>query len=214
MKTIYRYLLVMAFVCLPEAEGKKASAMIPAPALTVQFAAGLNVGYAQTPPPQNGTSRNAMAFSLMFERRLSRTFYFAPELSYVQRGVQTNLANVVGVIVAGSVRLDYLEVPLLLKAKFYLAPKWKAFATGGPWGGVILNRQVEVLGLVSADLSQRFKQADVGFMVGTGLEYRATPEYSIVCHVRSTFGLVNIDSSDRTFFTRGIQLLFGVQIPL
>lgn len=182
--------------------------------VVVQVAAGLNAGYAQTPGPQTGTTRNAMAFSVMFEKKLDETFYLCPELSYVQRGVTTNLANVGGITVAGSVQLNYLEIPLLLKAKVPLTPRLKAFIVGGPWAGLILSRQVEILGLINGDLSQRFKQADFGVLAGVGLEYQVNPDFAVVGHLRNTIGLVNIDSSDSTFFTRGIQLLIGAQFQL
>lgn len=183
--------------------------------MIVQVAAGLNAGYAASNAPATGSTRNAMAFSLMFEKKLDDRFYLCPEIAYVQRGVVTNLANFGGVSVVGNVQLNYLEIPLLLKAKFGIAPRWKVFVVGGPTAGVILNRQVEVLGLVNLDLGNRFRQADFGFVLGTGVEFQLTPEITMMGHLRSQTGLVNLDQTpDTTFYTRGIQLLLGAQFRL
>jgi hypothetical protein len=180
----------------------------------VQIAAGLNAGYAQTPPPHSGATRNAFAFSLSFETKLSDRFSLCPEISYVQRGVKTNLMTLGGVTVAGDVRLDTLELPLLLKARFSLARGWKLFTTGGPWIGLLLNREVEVLGLIQADLGQRFKQVDAGVLLGSGVEYEIHRDFAVVGQLRYSLGFVNLDSSGSSFYTRGIQLLLGVQFRL
>jgi hypothetical protein len=184
--------------------------------LVVQLASGLNAGFASTNGPQNGTTRNALAFSLMFEKQLSSTFYLCPEISYVQRGVQTNLFSLSGIQVTGNVSLNTLEIPLLIKAKFSLdsARKVRFFLVGGPWAGLVLTRQVEILGLINGDLSARFGQFDAGLVVGSGIEYQINPDLAVVGHLRNAFGIINLDNSGTTFYTRGIQFLLGAQFKL
>lgn len=183
--------------------------------LGVQLATGLNAGFAKAEPVKDGATRNAMAISVMFEKKLNDTFFLCPELGYVERGVQTQLANVMGVAVPGSVRLNYLEVSLLMKAKLMLAgPRWKVFFVAGPSGALALSRGVEVLGLVDLSLAERFKPTDVNMVMGGGVEYTVNPEFSVMTHLRHHMGLVDIDTTSDAFYTRGIQLLVGVQYRL
>ncbi len=181
----------------------------------IQIATGLNAGFASTNTDQTGSTRNALVFSVMVEKRLSEHFYLCPELAYAQRGVQTNLFSIGGTNVVGAVMLNYLELPVLLKTKFTIAPKTKLFFVGGPTLGLVLTRQVEVMGIVNLDLSSRFRQVDFGVVVGTGIEYQITPDFALTSHLRSQFGLVNLDTTpDRVFNTRGFQLLVGAQFKL
>jgi hypothetical protein len=183
--------------------------------MVVQVASGLNAGYAISNSGQTGATRNAMAFSVMVEKKLTDTFYLSTELAYVPRGVNANLMSLGTTSIVGSVQLNYLEVPLLLKTKFRLTPRLKVFFVGGPSVGLILSRQVEVLGLVNLDLGNRFNQVDLGLVLGTGLEYSITPDLAIVGHLRNQIGLVNLEMTPgATFYTRGIQLLLGAQFKL
>ncbi len=183
--------------------------------LGVQLATGMNAGFAKAEPVKEGATRNAMAISVMFEKKLNDTFYLCPEIGYVQRGVQTQLANILGVVVPGGVRLNYLEVGLLMKAKLLLAgPRWKIFFVAGPSAAVALNREVEVLGLVDLSLTNRFSPTDVNAVVGGGIEYVVNQEFTVMTHLRHHIGLVDIDTSADAFYTRGIQLLIGVQYRL
>lgn len=182
---------------------------------SVQFATGLNAGYGKAEPTKEGATRNALAFSIMFDKKLNDTFSICPEIAYVQRGVRTNLLEFAGTNIVGDVQLNYLELPLLIKARLLLAPpRWKLFFVAGPTVGLILNRQVEVLGLVEVDLSGRFNQADVGVVAGTGIEYQLTPETAIVGNLRYQMGLIDIDGTSSSFYTRGIQIMLGAQFRL
>ncbi len=183
--------------------------------MVVQVASGLNAGYATSNTEQKGATRNAVAFSLMFEKKFDETFYLSTELAYVPRGVTTNLMTVGQASIVGNVQLNYLELPILLKTKLGLTPRLKVFLVGGPTVGLILSRQVEVLGLVNLDLGNRFNQVDVGVVMGTGLEYQLTPDLSLVGHLRHQIGLINLDlTPGTTFYTRGIQLMLGAQFKL
>jgi len=179
----------------------------------VTLAAGLNAGWGMAQPAQSGSTRNAMAFSLMFERRLNDTFSICPELSFAQRGVTKNLFPTYGV--TGDVQLNNLEIPMLMKARLWLnSPRWRMFFVLGPSVALTLQRRVDVLGLVNLDLSNRFNQVDFHAIFGTGVEYQISPEIAAVVHLRYTLGLVDIDSTATTFQTRGIQLLFGAKFGL
>ena len=184
--------------------------------LSVEVAAGLNLGFGKSEPPSQGLTRNALAVSFMVERKLNDTFYLCPELAYVQRGVQAELKNIAGVIVMGQISLDYLELPLLLKAKLILSsPRWKLFFVAGPSVSIALNRSVEVLGLFDVGLSNRFQSYDANVVLGTGVEYTVDSDLAITGHLRHHIGLIDLDTNtDSSFYTRGIQLMVGAHFKL
>ncbi len=178
--------------------------------------AGLNAGFGQVTGGQSGNTqtgftRNSFAISLTAEKRLTRTFYLCPELGYVQRGVSTSLYEE-GIDAVGDIRLNYLEVGLPIKAKFSLgSPRWRAFFLMGPTISVATTREVQVWGLLSLDMSNRFTDVDASITLGTGLEYSVSSNFGWVWHLRSHIGLVDIDKSDARFYTRDIQMLLGAQ---
>lgn len=182
--------------------------------LSVQFAAGFNAGYGLAEPVKEGATRNALAFSLMFEKKVGDTLYLCPELSYVQRGVQTQLISFATLNIVGNVRLDYLEMPVLMKLKLLNSPRWKAFLVAGGYAGLAIGREVEVLGIVNVDLGNRFSTWDAGILIGGGVEYHITPDLAVVGTLRHQVGVVDIDTTDTKFFTRGFQLLLGAQFRL
>lgn len=177
----------------------------------VTVATGLNVGWGMAQPSQAGATRNSMAVSVMFERRINETFSICPEISYAQRGVQKSLFSGV----SGDVQLNYLEFPVLMKARFWLSsPRWRLFFVAGPNVALVLDRRVEVLGVVRLDLSSRFSQVDFHAIFGTGVEYQINRDVAAVAHLRYTLGLKDIDSTNTNFYTRGIQFLVGAKFGL
>jgi hypothetical protein len=74
---------------------------------------------------------------------------------------------------------DYLEVPLLLRARLKRGHGTKLFAEAGPSFGIALAGHFESgspLELPSTDLKGVMKSVDSGFALGTGVEFAAGPE--------------------------------------
>ena len=183
--------------------------------LHLGFMTGVNFGFAEADPQQDGATRNAITLGVSLEKRLGRTFFFQPELSLVQRGVKTEVIQISDFGVNGDVKLDYLELTALFKIKSALSSqRLKLFFGLGPVAAVALSRQVEVLGLVDVEVRDRFQSSDLMVVGATGLEYDFSPTSSIVGQFRYHYGLIDIDQTENTFRTRGFQLLLGFQFAL
>lgn len=178
--------------------------------LKLGFATGMNFGYTQAEPSKDGSTRNAFLFSVFVDKPLGNSFSVRPELSLVQRGVQTTLFEVAGQKIDAEVRLDYLELPVMVHYRYTLGQDTEGFVSLGPSLALVLNRNIQVLNLVEVDQSDRFSQTDLMINFGGGFQYRFNPGASALIHLRYNLGLVDIDQTADSLFTRGIQLIAGI----
>lgn len=171
----------------------------------------MNFSYAKAVPESGGSTRNAPALHLLRDFSLSDSLFLASGLSLVSRGVQTELFELENLNITGTVRLDYLEVPLYWG--------WRpqgAMGTGfhiltGPNFAIALKREILVLDLVALDLTNRFTPYDLKWDVAVGWGYRVSRRWNLLFQARYSFGLMDIDQSSETYLTRGIQTLIGVR---
>jgi hypothetical protein len=177
----------------------------------IGFVAGMNMGYGAVNPSKSGATRNAIAASFIFNVPIGNGFSVAPEMGYTQRGVQTELYAFAATSIAGVVQLDTLDFPLMFRYSFDLGGA-KLFSMAGPYASILLNRSIQVAGLVEMDLGNRFKNFDGGMMFGGGVDVPFSRRTSFLGMLRYTYGMVNIDGSGNEFYTRGIQTLFGVEM--
>ncbi|MFO7894647.1 MAG: porin family protein [Longimicrobiales bacterium] len=123
---------------------------------------------------------------------------------------------------AGDVRLDmqYLEVPLLLRAGF---PGERLLASffAGPYAGFLLSCEVTAGGSTGAcdddAATQRFgpRSTDFGLVAGTGVDI-AIGESTIFFDARYTLGILSIQSGADGFDARhnGLAITGGIAVPL
>lgn len=173
---------------------------------------GVNFSYAASDPGQNGHSRNTFSFSLGIERALGTYFALGMEWGWVKRGVNTVVYSLGTFDINGDVNLDYLAMPILLKAKIPLGKKLNVFVQSGPDFAIALNREAQVLGMMNVDASNQFRWYDFSLLAGSGLEYTIQRDLVFQSMVRYTYGLINIYTGDRSYKTRGIELLVGVRL--
>lgn len=114
-------------------------------------------------------------------------FSFRPEVGFARRGSKiTNLdigdlVNVDGIwgsilnnSVEPRVRLDYVDVPLIIKYKFAASDFGNAYVFGGPNFGFLVDHKIliEVLGAeIDAPVDFGFKKFEMGAKVGAGYEF-------------------------------------------
>lgn len=173
---------------------------------------GMNFAYGLATPTQSGATRNSLGVAGFWQRRLSDSFSFQPELHYAPRGVRTNVFSFSSMDVSGDVSLDYLEVPLLFRYNAVEATTSSPgfFVMAGPSAAIALSRAVEVMGVVELDLASRFSQFDFLFHFGVGLEYPLSRSVNLVSNLRYALGFVDIDKTENSYFTRHIQLSAGM----
>ena len=98
----------------------------------------------------------------------------------------------------GEVNIDYITMPLLLKAK--LGNKIKFFVNAGPYLGILLSSKnilhaYSNVPEIETNTDSTTKSTDFGISAGIGLEIPAGSCGAFTIEVRDNFGLTNISES-------------------
>ena len=193
-----------------------ATAVLAAAPLTAQSSFGIVGGLASSNITISGggvsasfSSRTGFAGGVSMTHPISKDFEFAPELLYVQKGSKVKDGSS-----SLGVKLAYVEVPLLFRAKFGSSAT-RPFVLAGPAIGVKASCKLKGSDggtSVSADCGSDFKvkSADFGVMLGAGL---AANRFSV--SVRYDLGLSNIaDGADAGSSAKNRTFLFLVGVSL
>jgi hypothetical protein len=157
----------------------------------------------------NLNTRTGLGIGVFADIALDKTFFFSPEFMYMQKGagITTTVTN----------KLDYLEFPLLIKAKFG-DDQFKPMLFAGPNIGFRVNAKQDNGSGTSVDISRITEAVDFGLDMGGGAEYLLEKNgIGLQVTVRYSLGLTNVDSSgvpNVTWRNRGVQILAGVSFPL
>ena len=120
-----------------------------------------------------------------------------PELLFVRKGAKLFSTDVsIGGIPLGeigtSLDVDYLEVPVLLRATLPVAEAVGVRLLAGPVVSLKLDEKLSVSGLAGYSLdSDQVKTADVGLAAGAAVAFRSGA-LALVGEGRYTFGLTNV----------------------
>lgn len=144
--------------------------------------------------------------AISFEIGLSERFALQPETTYLQKGGKIGLAD--NGDFSFTVKLNYLEIPLLAKWRLGSGP-FKGYLIAGPSFGYALTGETSL----KADLlrikddvdfdgsfgpdGRKDNRFDFGFVGGGGIQYKAGPG-SIVLDARAA-----LDMNDFTLFNDG-----------
>ena len=122
---------------------------------------------------------------------------------------------------AGSVsdKLNYLEIPVLLKVTFPLT-EVSPYLIGGPVLAINMSAnedQTPTGGTTTTvDVSNDISGTDFDLLVGGGVGFKVAPRMDIFAQFGYSFGLSNIlkNSTTNTLKNNGIQLTAGVMFHL
>ncbi|RMF29344.1 MAG: PorT family protein [Bacteroidetes bacterium] len=131
--------------------------------------------------------------AFMIEIALNDKLAFQPEISYLQKGFKTGENNIFfGDFVA---RLNYVEVPLLLKYKFS-SEGVAFFLLGGPAAGYALSGKTKEDGESSKieDWSE-YRRFEIGAHLGGGL-WIPSGNGAVCIDVRILWGLSNLNKAE------------------
>ncbi|RJP77510.1 MAG: PorT family protein [Candidatus Zixiibacteriota bacterium] len=140
-----------------------------------------------------------------------------PEVLFVKKGSETqgDLLNGTGTT-TNTVRLRYLEVPILLKLAFLdVDQPVRPFIFAGPYGAFLLDSEAEVetpLGTASVELEEA-KDFDWGVTAGAGINF-ILAGLDLSLEGRWTMGLTTIDDSDEELdiMNSTISALLGIGV--
>jgi hypothetical protein len=165
-------------------------------------------------------------FSLTSDNFLS----IQPEILYSQKGFSSASTGLVSY--DGDYRLNYLEIPLLVKINFG-GEKVRLYVNAGPSIGYLLsgrvNGRVSALGILGTSIDESIEFTDsptpldirqldanrieAGLNFGGGLGYAFAGSTALFVDVRYNMGLTDFNNQDQSK-NRIIALTAGVQIPL
>lgn len=153
------------------------------------------------------------AFGARAEFGVTTPFSLLLEPMYLQRGATAKVDDGLGSSVSVDYRMNYLELPVLAKAKFG-SMKAHAYAFAGPSLGIFLNGEAEGGGeTVKADSMTTFNlSADVG----VGGSYQLQEFIYLNADVRYSYGFINANNSsdDVTWKNRDIRFQLCVLFHL
>jgi hypothetical protein len=142
-------------------------------------------------------SRTGIGGGVYLKFGIGTALYLQPEVLYTQKGAKYS-ATVDGTDVKVTMKLDYVEVPVLLKYGFEGASASSITPNlfAGPAVAFKASSKVKAeAGSVSAEAdASGFKSVDFGLCFGGGLDF-AVGENTMGLDVRYTLGLSSIDDS-------------------
>jgi hypothetical protein len=191
-----------------------ASAQSP---LKIGVEGGVNFGNASTSPTSvSFSSRTGLMAGALLEVYVSDVFYFQPEVLYAQKGAEFSVSSSSG---SGTLtwKFDYIEIPLLLEAKFGQS-EFKPMIYGGPNIGFNVSATAEGSNGSSSgsvDIKDQVESIDFALDFGAGGEYAINPTTALIASIRYSLGISDIDKdATSTWNTRGVQLLVGAKFTL
>lgn len=189
--------------------------------LSLGLQAGVNFANSSTDPDLSLSSKTGMMVGGFVEVPLSPVIYITGEVFYIQKGAELSLLGF-----DSKFKLDYLEIPILLKAKFD-AQGFTPFVFAGPNFGINVSSEIEASygGFGgSADIKDWVESLDMAIDFGAGGEIPVAPTTSLVVSIRYSLGLTDAfkepadpdfsDFSNMTWKNTGVQLVVGVRFAL
>lgn len=171
----------------------------------------------QTSPQEEGLdfgTRTGLVAGAVVDVGLGRRLTLRLEPAYAQRGSELVLL-LFGEESRGTLKLEYLELPVLLKVGLG-SGRIQPYLIGGPTLAYKLSAKTQAEG-ESEDVSESFQRWDFGIAAGGGLEFPAGSA-RVFLEGRYNFGLMNTtageDAKDFSSKNRGPQVVVGVTFAL
>lgn len=189
---------------------------LPREAEALSFGAGpklgANFGSAEIDDVNDVESRTGLAVGAMAEFGVTSPFSLVLEPMYLQRGARFD-------VLGGTARgdFDYLEVPVLAKAKFGSITAAHAYLFLGPSFGFLMSSEGRYAGFTD-DFEDQVASFNVSGDVGVGATYRVRPYTYLSADVRYSQGFTNALEEDilaiETWNHRDVRVSAGFLIHL
>ncbi len=183
------------------------------PSIELGLEGGLNLANVSITPSQTSNSRTGLIVGGVIDIGISNSIGVTGGLRYIMKGFQvTNQGYTF------TDKLNYLEVPVLLKVKFPLT-EIKPYVIGGPVLGIRVSASEEQSGggqSADVDASSAYESIDFGLLFGAGMDFKVAPKTDLFLQGGYAFGLSNIWKQTTTVTVKnyGIQITGGVKFKL
>ncbi len=172
------------------------------------------IDFANVSISANGTnispsSRTGLAAGVFFDLEVAPNIAIQPEALVIMKGASAG-ADIIGFGSTATLKLNYLEIPVLVKYRFNSEYVATPYVFGGPALGILLQAK-ESSGGVDVDVKSDMNSTDLGLAIGGGVEYRI-----FLAEIRYTIGLRDIianntSASGFTVKNRALMLMGGVR---
>ncbi|HET7631371.1 MAG TPA: porin family protein [Gemmatimonadaceae bacterium] len=190
-------------------------AQAPAPATAFGVLGGVNVSNIRG--EGTGGTDNKIGFALGGFARIpiSGAWSFQPELEYSMKGTKET-DNSGGTPATATLKLNYFEIPLLLRVAAPSSPSGRLFAEAGPAVAINVSCDISASGsgvtvsgsCASAGLD--VNTLDIGGMIGGGYEF-TLGGHGLSIGARYTYGFASIASGGTTK-NSNLQFLAGLRL--
>jgi hypothetical protein len=150
-------------------------------------------------------------------------FAVQPELMYIQKGASQEGTLPDGTTVTETIKLDYIEVPVLVKLQVPLEEGINPSVFAGPTLGlnVTAEREIEAEGesaredisSATEDISDDVSGTDFGLALGGGVDVELN-NVTLMGDIRYGLGLTSTDDGDASIQNRGFMITAGLALDL
>jgi hypothetical protein len=184
---------------------------------------GINMGSISDDPDYNSAVDQSNHLGLLFgaaaEIGIAGPIYTEVSVIYIQKGEELKGQDQQGQQAEQKLTANYLEIPILIKAKFPLGVV-SPHVFLGPNIGLLLSANSEFKAggqTQDTDIKDNLSSIDFALDFGAGVGITVAPFISIVFDARYSLGLSNIiknPQQNESGKTRGIQLIVGAMFGL
>jgi len=177
---------------------------------------GVNLAKIYGDDVESADTRTAGVGGIFLMYAVSDNFAIQPEVLYSMKGAKES-GSEEGVEYSSTMKLNYIEIPVLFKLIFPLEGNVTPCIFAGPAVGINLSAKVssEVLGVeVEMDVKDQTKSTDFGVVFGGGMAF-AAGSGSVVLDARYTLGLTSIDDTEDSGDVKNgaISVMVGYAFP-
>jgi len=181
--------------------------------LALGIEGGINISNISSTPSFTTNSRTGLIIGTLLDINVSKSITITPGLRYIMKGWSSTSNGI-----TYTDKLNYFEVPALLKVKFPLT-EVKPYLVGGPVLGIMLSAnedQSNGTQTNTVDISNLAESIDFGLLFGGGLDFRVGVKTDLFVQAAYQLGLSNIlkNSTTTTLKNNGIQITGGVKFKL
>lgn len=183
--------------------------------LSLGVEAGINIASLSATPDFSYTTRTGLIFGANLDMGFGQYISVQPGLRFVMRGA----GGSDGAGGSFAIKLNYFEIPVLLKVTFPLT-EVKPFLFAGPVLGINMsaNQDNTPQGGTSTttDVSQFISGSDFSILFGGGVAFKVTPKVDLFASFGYQLGLSNIlkNNTATTLKNNGILLTAGANFHL
>ncbi len=136
-------------------------------------------------------------------------------IGYSQRGVNAIVLKAGGLDINAKVILDYFETIIEGRLKILTINRkiFLSILTGLNFG-LVINRKALIGKTIDIDLTNRFKDVDIGVSFGPQISYLPHNKSSLFCETHLFWGLLNIDNTPSSLYSRTISIVVGFSYKL